>query len=706
MTTPDPLYVTTPIYYVNAKPHIGHAYTTVLADVMRRYAAASGAETYFATGTDEHGQKVQEAADARGVTPQQHVDELHVAFKETWPTIGCAPDQFIRTTEPRHKAVVQRALTQLHDAGLIEERVFEGWYSKSAERFWTEKDLIDGRCPETGTEVVRLAERNYFFLMSRFEADLRAAIVEGQKPAAERNPDAPCIEIVPSHRANEVLGFLDKGLQDLCISRPKERMSWGVEIPFDTDFVTYVWVDALLNYVTAIGGLGAADDNRALGLAADFEAWWPHVTHVIGKDILTTHLVYWPTLLLGLGLPLPRRVVVHGWWLVDDAKMSKSVGNVVNPLSLKDKYGPEVLRYFLMREMSVGQDAGFSEAALVGCNNTHLANDLGNLVQRVGALISRHFDGQVPRPGGEPSEPAQAAIDTMHALIDTADMVLGADDEASAVAAAGTRIAQSDFRGLLQDVEKLLGQLNVVVTSDAPFKTVRTDKDAAATTVYHVLAGLRVAAHLLEPVMPEACREVLRRVGHVHPEGGHEPIALTELRWDDLQPGAPVAAGDPLFPRFKLELDDKQGGQATKSANDKQQKKPKQNKSKQNKQSKKAPAGPVDSLDFGDFLKLDLRVGLVKVAEEVAKSDKLVRLEVDLGELGTRQVVSGVRPSLTPADLLGQRVPILVNLAPRKIMGLQSQGMMLLAETPTGALVPLHPAGGVDSAAAPGAKIG
>ncbi len=676
-------YVTTPIYYVNDKPHIGHAYCTILADTARRYQQLLGATTYFVTGTDEHGQKVQEAAEKRSITPQKHVDEVHVAFKNLLPSIHCEPDQFIRTTEPRHKAVVQRALQKLWDKGLIYESEFEGWYSPAAERYWTDKDLIDGKCPDTGQAVVRLSEKAYFFKMSLYRDRIADAVRTGT------------MRILPSNRGNEVLGFLREELRDLCISRPKKRLAWGIELPFDSDFVCYVWFDALLNYVTAIGGLGAADDNDAVLDGSDlnsavpkdgddtFATWWSNVHHFLGKDILTTHAVYWPAMLMALELPVPANYVTTGWWLLDDTKMSKSLGNVVDPLSLKDRYGTEVMRYFLLREMAVGQDANFSEHALVSRNNSDLANDLGNLVQRTAAIVGKNWDGKVPAPSPdrEPSDIVQSA----RAL---AEYLLTGDEAAAKIANTPQAspltetLASMKLHVTLANVMLLVQRLNQVLASDQPFKLVKTDKDAAAVCVYHVLEGIRFAANMLWPAMPEKCDEILRRVGW---SDGVQPLA--ELRWGDLVAGAELERGQALFPRYKLP-----------GADDADAKKGK-GKKKADKNAK--PDNPDGTIDFGQFMAMDLRVGIVESAEDIPKSKKLLKLSVDVGDLGKRQVLAGVKEHLKPEELVGKRIVVLANLPPRKIMGLLSEGMMLLAERPDGALVPLS----VGDVAPAGAKI-
>ncbi len=492
---------------------------------------------------------------------------------------------------------------------------------------------------------MRLSEKAYFFKMSLYGDRIAAAIRDGD------------MRILPPNRANEVLGFLDKGLRDLCISRPKRRLSWGIELPFDTDFVCYVWFDALLNYVTAIGGLGAPTGQLAEG---DFASWWPAVHHFLGKDILTTHAVYWPAMLMALGVPVPSTYVVTGWWLMDNTKMSKSLGNVISPLAMKDKYGPEVLRYFLLREMAVGQDANFSEHAVVKRNNTDLANDLGNLVQRTAALVHKHFDGKVPEAPAdrEPSDLVKTGIALARYLVggDEADGAASQTPHASPIRSS---LDQVKLHVLLADTMLLVQRLNQVLASDQPFKTVKTDKTAAAVTVYNVLEGIRFAANLLWPAMPEKCEAILGRVGW---DGGVLP--LDALKWGDLKAGGELVKGSGLFPRHKMPETAEDADKAAKKA----------------KKAKKAVKLEDGIIGFEDFLKLDMRVGLVLSAEDLPKSKKLLKLEVDLGELGKRQVLAGVKEFLGPEDLLGTRVVILANLAPRKIMGLESQGMMLAAE--------------------------
>jgi len=645
MASTGDFYITTPIYYVNDKPHIGHAYCSILADTMARYQRLMGRETYFLTGTDEHGQKVQEAAERRGIPPQQHVDELHVAFKDLLPELDVANNDFIRTTEARHVEVVKSYLQKLFEAGEIYADDYEGWYSVKDEVFLTDKEVEDGKSIETGAEVVRIKERNYFFKMSKYAEALRGHI--------EANPTF----IQPEHRKNEVLGFLDKGLGDLCISRPKARLSWGIELPFDTEYVTYVWFDALINYISAIGVLSTPEN---------FERWWSASHHLIGKDILTTHSVYWTTMLLALGIPLPQSIIATGWWLQDKRKMSKSDGNVVSPLGMKDIYGTDVLRYFLMRDMVIGLDANFSEEALVRRNNSDLANDLGNLARRVGGLVNKWFDGKVPDPGA-PTE-AEEAIATQAREL---------------VAAVPGWLTELKVHTVIEETMQLVRRLNKYITETEPYRTVKTDKQAAARSLYTALEGLRFAAWLLSPVMPSKAQALLETIGAPVELG-----TLDQLRWGGLEAGAALHTGTALFPRRDMP-------KAPEEAAAKPKKKDKKKK-------KAAPTFETpDVIDFGDFVKVDLRVATVLEAERVEGSDKLLKLQLDVGKDTRRQVVAGIAKHFAPEDLVGQQVTMVFNLAPRKMFGLESQGMVLAVDTPEGGLGLLRPT----APAAPGTRV-
>ncbi len=501
----DFFYITTPIYYVNAEPHIGNAYPTILADVLARFARLRGRPTFFLTGVDEHGQKVQNAARQLNLDPQTYVDEMAQRWQETWKRLNISYDDFIRTTQPRHVRVVQHVLQDLWQRGEIYRGEYAGWYCVADERFWTEKDLVNGLCPECGRLVERIVEANYFFRMSKYQEWLVDYI--------HTHPDF----IRPEWRRNEVLGFLRKPLEDLCISRPASRLSWGIPLSFDPAYVTYVWFDALLNYVTAAGYLLKSS-------SAGFETVWPKAMHLIGKDILTTHSVYWPAMLKAAGLPQPRFIYAHGWWVLEGAKISKSRDGTVKPLELADIYGVDALRYFLLRDMTPGQDAEFSRERLDSRYTVDLANNLGNLLQRLAQLVARQ-GGTLPQPGAE-------------------------TDLEQELRALCTALPQQVF-DLVEDfavnqaLEKIFDALtaaNQYLENTAPWKT--RDPERLGTILYTACEALRLCIVLLAPVMPTKAAEVWQRLGWQPPE----PLA-NGLAWGGLHPGAPVSVGAPLFPR-------------------------------------------------------------------------------------------------------------------------------------------------------------
>jgi methionyl-tRNA synthetase len=505
-----PFYITTPIYYVNDEPHLGHAYTTILADVLARYARLQGQETFFLVGTDEHGQKVQEAAQRQSTDPQAYVDQIVTRFQRVWTELNISHDDFIRTTEARHVQVVEQVLERLWEKGEIYKADYEGWYCVPDERFWTEKDLVDGNCPDCGRPVERLVEANYFFRMSAYQDWLVDYITQ--------NPTF----IQPKTRRNEVLGFLRQPLGDLCISRPASRLSWGIPLPFDRDYVTYVWFDALLNYVTAAGYL--ADEVR-------FERLWPSAMHLIGKDILTTHCVYWPTMLKAIGLPQPRTIFAHGWWVIEGAKISKSRGKVIKPLDLADIYGVDAFRYFLLRDMTLGRDANFSEAGLRRRYEGDLANDLGNLLQRLVSMINRYFQGQIPQPG-------QA----------TATETVLRDQSLALISQVFSQVEALALNEALAGILNFVGDINGYLEQTSPWGQAKLGHTGrVATILYTAAEALRIVAILLHPVLPERTTELWRRLGWQPPQ----PLQA-RLTWGQLQPGATVAVDHPLFPKDRI----------------------------------------------------------------------------------------------------------------------------------------------------------
>jgi methionyl-tRNA synthetase len=503
-------YLTTPLYYVNDKPHLGTAYATITADVLARYHRLFGDETKLLTGTDEHGQKIEQAALKRGMKPQEHCDEMALKFKETWKELDISYDIFFRTTDDFHQKAVQKALTDLHERGDIYQNTYEGWYSVSEEIFYTEKDLVDGKSPE-GKEVTKVQETNYFFRMGKYQQALIDHI--------EKNP----LFIQPNSRRNEVLGFLKQPLNDLCISRPKERLSWGIPIPFDTDYVTYVWFDALLNYAVAVGL------NRE-GMEETFQKWWVEadVRHLIGKDILTTHAVYWTTMLLALGVPLPKQIFATGWILnKDQGKMSKSQGDILDPKEMIKTFGLDGLRYLLIRDVHMGNDAPFSMESAIQRINADLANNLGNLLSRSTNLVSKFFDGK--KPNGGDKEAAGNLIQHGESLSAKVEEL----------------VRQMKPSYALEEIVAFLSETNKYLEERAPWKLVKEDQQKAGEVLANALEALRIAATLLFPVMPKSMTDLLKRIG--------APLDYKSTKtWDAIPPGTGVVKGDPLFPRLEL----------------------------------------------------------------------------------------------------------------------------------------------------------
>ncbi|MCD6595377.1 methionine--tRNA ligase [bacterium] len=612
-------YITTPIYYVNDKPHIGHTYTTVLADVLARFHKLAGEQVFFLTGTDEHGQKVARAADDAKVSPKEHCDKYSQRFKNLWEKLGIEFDRFIRTTDADHIEVVQKALQILYDNGDIYKSKYIGWYCVPDERFWTEKDLIDGKCPECGRPVTKIEEDNYFFKMGKYQDWLIDYI--------KTHPEF----IQPDFRKNEVLGFLKRQLNDLCLSRPKKRLSWGVELPFDTDYVTYVWVDALLNYVSAVDIYSDSEK---------FAKWWPADYHLIGKDILTTHSVYWPILLKALNIEMPRTIFAHGWWMVAEQKMGKSLGNAIDPSALLDAIGADRLRYYLIRDMVVGQDANYSFSGLVSRLNNDLSNDLGNMVARITNMVSAYFDGILPAPAGEPDSETLKLREIIHNLH---TKVL-------------ENVNEMKLHEALETLNSSIRAANKYIETTQPWQLAKEgNREMLATVLFTATQLLAKVGIMLEPVIPQKSIELLKSIGY------SGEISISAMLNDILiQQGTKITKPPSLFPRLQSKELEQKLGIGIKIVQ----------------QNAISAAGTIT---IDQLFKVKLVVGEIVSAKKAPNADKLLLLDVDIGT-EHRNLVAGLAKWYKPEELIGKKIIVVSNLQPAKIRGYESQGMLLAAD--------------------------